>query len=265
MLPTGLEVHVAWATHHRWAAGQWLRRHPTPAYALWFVLHGAIEIRSEDGRALELSDGDALLFPPHVPRDIFTPHGAEWLSIGLVAQLFGRVDVFSQWALPLQWRPDEPAKEFLRLWMDHIVALFPPATEALQLVVRGLAQGLVGLLLHTFGCDHHLFLPRWLHQALQRLRENPAVSVTELAQAALFSPAQFRRRFRIWTGLTPREYLRRYRLELAQRLLETTDLPIAHIADRCGFESLSHFTRTFKNAFGISPARYREGTKDAKS
>jgi AraC-like DNA-binding protein len=65
--------------------------------------------------------------------------------------------------------------------------------------------------------------------------------------------------------LTPREYLRRYRLELARRLLETTDLPIAHIADRCGFESLSHFTRTFKNAFGISPARYREGTKDAKS
>jgi AraC family transcriptional regulator len=54
-------------------------------------------------------------------------------------------------------------------------------------------------------------------------------------------------------------------LELARRLLETTDLPIAHIADRCGFESLSHFTRTFKNAFGISPARYRKGTKDAKS
>jgi AraC-like DNA-binding protein len=100
---------------------------------------------------------------------------------------------------------------------------------------------------------------------LQRLRENPTVSVTELAQAAHFSPAQFRRQFRTWTGLTPREYLHRYRLELARRLLETTDLPIAHIADRCGFESLSHFTRTFKNAFGISPARYRKGTKDAKS
>ncbi len=259
MLSGGLEVHVAWATHHQWVAGQCLRRHSTSAYALWLTLHGAIKIRSEDGRTLELTDGDALLFPPHMPRDIFTPHGAEWLSVGLVAQLFGRVDVFSSWALPLQWRPDEPAKEFLRLWMRHIVALFPPATEALQLVVRGLAQGLVGLLLHTFGCDHHLFLPRWLHQVLQCLQGNPAVSVTELAQAAHFSPAQFRRKFRAWTGLTPREYLRRHRLELARRLLETTDLPIVQIANQCGFESPPHFNRTFKKAFGTSPARYRKG------
>jgi len=263
MLPTGMEVHVAWATHHRWVAGQCLRRHPTFAYALWLVLNGTVKIQSE-GRTWLLSAGDVLLFPPNTPRDIFTPHGAEWLSVGLVAQLFGRVDVLSQWALPLQWHPDEATREFLRLWMGHIVALFPPATEALQLVIGGLAQGLVGLLLHTFGCRHHLFLPRWLHQALQRLRENPAVSVTELSQAARLSPAQFRRQFHAWTGLTPREYLRRHRLELARRLLETTDLPIAHIADRCGFESLSHFIRAFKNAFGTPPARYRKGTKDAK-
>jgi AraC-like DNA-binding protein len=258
-----MEVHVAWATYHRWAAGQCLRRHPTYAYALWLVLDGTVKIQSE-GRTWVLSAGDVLLFPPGAPRDIFTPHGAEWLSVGLVAQLFGRVDVLARWGQPFQWRPEEQTKEFLRLWMEDIIALFPPKTEAIRLIVSGLAQALVGLLLHMFGYDHPLFLPRWLHQTLQRLQENPAISVTKLAHAAHFSPVQFRRQFRAWMGLTPREYLRRYRLELARRLLETTDLPIAHIADRCGFESLSHFTRTFKNAFGTPPARYRKGTKDAK-
>ncbi|MCS3918090.1 AraC family transcriptional regulator [Fervidibacter sacchari] len=264
MLPTGMEVHVAWATHHRWAAGQCLRRHPTYAYALWLVLSGTVIIQSE-GQTWELSAGDALLFPPRVPRDIFTPHGAEWLSVGLVAQLFGRVDILARWEQPFQWRPEEQTKEFLRLWMENIIAFFPPKTEAIQLIVGGLAKALVGLLLHMLGYDHPTLLPQWLHQTLQRLQENPAISVTELALAAHFSPVQFRRQFRAWMGLTPREYLRRYRLELARRLLETTDLTIACIADQCGFESLSHFTRTFKSAFGAPPARYRKGTKDAKS
>ena len=57
------------------------------------------------------------------------------------------------------------------------------------------------------------------------------------------------------TGETPRQYLRRRRLERAQQLLHgpDRDLPVAEVAVRAGFDSPSSFSRAFRTAFGMSP------------
>ncbi|MRN52574.1 helix-turn-helix domain-containing protein [Paenibacillus sp. LC-T2] len=59
-------------------------------------------------------------------------------------------------------------------------------------------------------------------------------------------------------GLTPLEYLADYRLEQAKLLLLKTEISIAGIAERTGFESTPYFSRRFAEQIGISPLRFRK-------
>lgn len=83
------------------------------------------------------------------------------------------------------------------------------------------------------------------------------VTVADLARAAMCSPTHLRRLFQKAVGMSPRQWLLEWRLRKAAHLLHGTDHSIQQIADACGFESLSHFTRYFKARFGLTPAQYR--------
>jgi AraC family transcriptional regulator, transcriptional activator FtrA len=84
-----------------------------------------------------------------------------------------------------------------------------------------------------------------------------SLSVDDLARRALLSPRTFARRFRAVTGTTPMQWLQRQRVLHAQRLLETTDLPIELVAQRCGFGTATSFRAHFRRVAGTSPALYR--------
>jgi len=59
-------------------------------------------------------------------------------------------------------------------------------------------------------------------------------------------------------GVTPQEYLLRYRLDQAKLLLLRTDWPISRIAEEVGFEHAAYFTRCFTEYAGLSPRNYRK-------
>ncbi|MDB5078791.1 MAG: hypothetical protein JWP00_715 [Chloroflexi bacterium] len=63
--------------------------------------------------------------------------------------------------------------------------------------------------------------------------------------------------FRQAYGMTMNQYLIRYRVLHAQRLLATTDRKILDIALEAGFESLSGFYTAFENICGVTPKQYR--------
>jgi AraC family transcriptional regulator len=109
------------------------------------------------------------------------------------------------------------------------------------------------------------FNPRHIHfnrlqSVLAHIRENLGgdLSVTALASTAQVSVAHFRRLFQQAMGTPPHRYVLATRLEEARQLLATTALPIARIADECGFSSQSHFTACFKKAHASTPAEYRQ-------
>ena len=58
-------------------------------------------------------------------------------------------------------------------------------------------------------------------------------------------------------GKTTQTELLRRRIAAAKKLLDTTDLPLAEIASRCGYCHASFFIRTFKKATGETPTAYR--------
>ena len=88
-------------------------------------------------------------------------------------------------------------------------------------------------------------------------RLNQDLSVQMLAGHAAMSPRTFARRFSELTGSTPHRWLCRQRVLLAQRLLETTDLAVEQIADRCGLGTATNLRLHFRAEIGVSPAAYR--------
>ncbi|MCS5497140.1 helix-turn-helix domain-containing protein [Cnuibacter physcomitrellae] len=91
--------------------------------------------------------------------------------------------------------------------------------------------------------------------ALARLEE--PLTITRLARHAHMSERTFVRRFREETGLPPRRWLTRQRLDLARRLLETTDLGIDAIATSVGYATATSLRHHLADALGVSPLTYR--------
>ncbi|MDF2256076.1 GlxA family transcriptional regulator [Streptantibioticus ferralitis] len=87
--------------------------------------------------------------------------------------------------------------------------------------------------------------------------EHP-LPVTELARRASMSPRNFARVFRREVGTTPGQYVERMRIARARELLETTELPVSHVARRCGFAAAETFLRSFNRAVGLTPGEYRQ-------
>jgi transcriptional regulator GlxA family with amidase domain len=59
-------------------------------------------------------------------------------------------------------------------------------------------------------------------------------------------------------GITPREYLLNIRVKAAKEFLALTDLPIAQIAENCGFCDSKNLILNFKKATHMTPGRYRK-------
>jgi AraC-like DNA-binding protein len=78
-----------------------------------------------------------------------------------------------------------------------------------------------------------------------------------LARVAGLSPSQFHAIFHSIMRRSPMAHVAARRIERAQILLVTTDLPIQDIAEKVGFPDPFHFTRMFKHGCGRSPSRYR--------
>jgi len=83
------------------------------------------------------------------------------------------------------------------------------------------------------------------------------VTSGELARAAGTSVRGLERAFDRDYGLSPRQYLRRLRMQTACQQLVSTRSPLAQVADRCGFADQSHFNRDFKRMTGMTPRAYR--------
>ena len=84
------------------------------------------------------------------------------------------------------------------------------------------------------------------------------LSLDEYAQIANRSLATFKREFKKLFHETPALWLIQKRLDYALILLNTTEKSIADIVFESGFENNSHFSRVFKDKFGVSPLQYRK-------
>ena len=84
------------------------------------------------------------------------------------------------------------------------------------------------------------------------------VDLDLMAELCMLSKPHLIRSFRKYLGCTPHDYLMNYRLREAQRMLSGSASSVEKIAEICGFNSVSHFSRAFKKRIGMSPSEFRD-------
>ena len=83
------------------------------------------------------------------------------------------------------------------------------------------------------------------------------ILVQDLARLLDLSASYFCRAFKCTFGVSPRVYVLRRRIEVAQGLMLTTSEPLSSIAVRCGMCDQPHFTRSFRRIVGETPYMWR--------
>lgn len=96
-------------------------------------------------------------------------------------------------------------------------------------------------------------------RALEYLRRTAPerTSVEDLAALVGLSVSQFSALFRAQVGVPPLRYQNELRLTMARELLDTTTMPVAEVADACGYDDALYFSRQFAKLHGQSPTSYR--------
>ena len=79
------------------------------------------------------------------------------------------------------------------------------------------------------------------------------ISIESLSEEMCMSRASFFRKMKSLTGMTPNDFILSYRLDKAASMLKEGRWRVNEISDMLGFSSQSHFSKVFKNKFGVSP------------
>jgi AraC-like DNA-binding protein len=233
-----------------------------------------INLRGEARIGQDFIEGRSVGFRPRRPGSlIFVPAHHEWTG-------WDEGDETGSYLL----MTIDPGFAELSLGQEHLAALKPSIgfrnnmiEASLQRVVSELrnpdpisivmaeSQAVQALahLIRLSGTDEEILKGGLSLAQLQRIftiiedRLSTPPNLDELAGAIGVSRRHFFRAFKQSTGKTPHRYLAEYRLERTLDLLRSTDLLATEIAIECGFSSSSHFTYTFKRAFGLRPLDYR--------
>jgi len=163
----------------------------------------------------------------------------------------------------------EEAPASIEGWLDAPLPRYQPGFEhwcrfvLAQAAASSLPDSLGGSLLDLL---HHAFAPvqsmaQGRLQALTRFVDSRLafdLAVEDLALHLGCSLSQLVRLLRDEAQTTPLAFIIARRLEHACSLLAQSKLPLVEVALACGFSSQSHFGNSFKKAFGLTPAQYRE-------
>ena len=95
-------------------------------------------------------------------------------------------------------------------------------------------------------------------QLIMRNISSPEFTANTITDILHLSRTQLDRRMKLITGKTIAAYLLDKKMIYARELLLTSDLPIADVAVRCGFDDTSYFSRVFRNYHSKTPSEVRK-------
>lgn len=103
------------------------------------------------------------------------------------------------------------------------------------------------------------FLER-LHTAVAEHISTENVDVAFLSDTMYMSRATLYRKVKALTGLSPNEYIRKVRMQMAEQLLATGKYTVSEVSFKVGINSTPYFRQCFKEEFGVNPSDYLKGS-----
>jgi len=219
--------------------------------------------------AFDCREGDYIVMPLDLPvtshvteASVRKPYLAAVMALrpALVASLLleaGSVDSDEAAAIHVSNASPELVDAFVRLLClaerPQDVAIMQPMIER-EIVWRLLCGDQGGLVRQIGLADSRLSK---IGHAIRWIRENYASSflIEDLAERVAMSPTSFHRHFRAATAMSPLQYQKQIRLQIARTRLVSNSEDIASIGFSVGYESPSQFTREYARLFGAPPSR----------
>ena len=99
----------------------------------------------------------------------------------------------------------------------------------------------------------------YMKEAVSYIEQNfqNDITVEDIAATCGLNRSYFGKIFHESMGKSPQEFLISYRMTKAAELLKLTGLSIADVGNAVGYPNQLHFSRAFKNVYGISPRQWR--------
>jgi len=263
-------------------------------YEMILVLEGACDYRIEE-RSVRLEPGDLLIMPPKKRHSCSVPTGQTFHYYGVHFDLlymgerfdFSVEDVYinrDYYGAP--YIPDEPGlADRPTLLLEGVD--FPPVVRCAdpgayetvftalydahehphygsELKLRAEMLRLLALLIAEVSSASGVSRSHPQSERIQRAadwmkaRYREPLQLADIAASVHLSPGHFRALFKEATGRSPIEFLIRYRVDQAKRMLLHSGMTVGEIAEEVGYPDIHYFSRIFKQVEGMSPLQFRE-------
>ena len=209
--------------------------------------------------------------PPEIGLDALGEPGTG--SRGGIAMLCGSVDVtfqhlksiFDHLPAPILEQASE-GEAIWRIFENIVHELSDPRPGSVTMLRALFQQCFIEILRihYTGGKSEFPWLAALqdarLSRAVEEILDHPERPYTleSLAEICNMSRTTFAKRFSAAFDRSPMNFVSEVRLRNSAKMLSQSDRPIKAVAAKVGYDSRSHFSRSFKEFYGISPADYRE-------
>ncbi len=247
------------------------------AFEVDYIIKGTLELRTSEER-VTLEQGDVVFINAGV---LHAYQSLDRQDCNLVAHIFDMEFLSGEYnnilerkyILPIResgmpfymFSPDSPRRVNMASAVTQAVELCNEEPFGYEFDLRSkLCEFWKGLYLETEemrgGAERRSTIDvERIKQMMEYIQENYAerLALEDIADAAGISTRECTRCFNRCLGMTPIQYVTRYRLrEAADMLLHTSD-SILVISEACGFSSSGYFSRTFSEYLGCTPREYR--------
>lgn len=106
------------------------------------------------------------------------------------------------------------------------------------------------------------FLDKMKHIIIENLSATEAIDINYLASTLCMSSSTLYRKTKALTGMSTNEYIRKIKMQLAEKMLLEGKYNISEIAFKVGINSTVYFRQCFKEEFGLTPSDYLKKIKE---
>lgn len=175
-------------------------------------------------------------FPNFIKGDTHKPYITKIAKQGAITNFIQSVDFYFE-------NPSFITEDLLKLKIKELILLLLQTDNAENIIML----------------FSHLFNPRQadLFEVVEAHLYS-SISIAELASLTGRSLSTFKRDFETQFSDTPANFIKEKKLQKALELLQSTKLSVSEICYEVGFQDTSHFTKTFKHKYDLSPSEYRK-------
>ncbi len=243
-------------------------------HVLTIVLKGKKVMTSYDGTTVTVNEGQLVFVPKdlYMIQDIIAHEGLfeSWLfffSDELMQQFIdelksGTLNGHHHYTEPLSYLPVYEYTPELQVYTSGLLQILNSMGKGSSQYMRIKLKELLHLMAMgphkaTFLQAAHAMKPRKRNiKTFMEANYDKPFKVEDYAQLTGRSLTSFMRDFKQMYGTTPKQWLKKQKLQRAHNLLEGGQKSVTEVAYDVGYENLSHFIKAFKDVYQVSPKQF---------